>query len=43
MTGQERVYQWTTDMRTHVPHLSSAEARVLALWSVGRVVGAPVR
>ncbi len=38
MTGQERVYQWTAVIRTYLPHLSNAEATVLALWSLGMVV-----
>ena len=38
MTGQERVYQWTQVVHTHLPHLSKPQATVLALWSVGMVV-----
>lgn len=38
MTGQERVYQWTEEVRSQLPHLSTAEGRVLALWSLGMVV-----
>lgn len=38
MTGQERVYQWTTEVHTHLPHLTVAQARVLALWSLGMVL-----
>jgi hypothetical protein len=29
---------WTVDVATHLPHLSPAHARVLALWSVGMVL-----
>jgi len=38
MTGQERVYQWTAEVRTHLPHLSKPQATVLAMWSLGMVV-----
>jgi Transposase DDE domain len=38
MTGQERVYQWTAQIHTHLPHLSKPQATVLALWSLGMVV-----
>ena len=38
MTGQDRVYQWTDVVRTHLPHLSKPQATVLALWSLGMVL-----
>ena len=38
MTGQERVYQWTAEVRAHLPHLSKPQATVLAAWSLGMVV-----
>jgi hypothetical protein len=38
MTGRERVYQWTGEVRAHLPHLSKPQATALALWSLGMVV-----
>ncbi len=38
MSCQEAVYQWTAVVEQQLPHLSRAQARVLALWSVGMVV-----
>src|SRR5215207_3608593 len=35
---QEAVYQWTAEVRTHLPHLSKPQATVLALWSLGMIV-----
>lgn len=35
MSCQDAVYQWTAEIRTHLPHLSKPQAVVLALWSVG--------
>ena len=32
------MYQWTTEVTTHLPHLSHPQATVLALWSVGRIL-----
>jgi hypothetical protein len=34
----EAVYQWTAEVTTHLPHLSKAQAAVLALWSLGMVL-----
>lgn len=38
MSCQSAVYQWTTEVTTHLPHLSRPQAAVLALWSLGMVV-----
>jgi hypothetical protein len=31
------VTEWTTIIRTHVPHLTKPQATVLGLWSLGMV------
>jgi hypothetical protein len=31
-------YQWTTEVTTHLPHLSRPQATALALWSLGLVM-----
>ncbi len=38
MSCQGAVYQWIEEVAGHFPHLSPAQARVLALWSVGMVL-----
>ena len=38
MSCHARVDEWTTVIRTHMPHLSKPQATVLALWSLGMVV-----
>src|SRR6186713_1764179 len=38
MSYQQRVYQWTQIVHTHLSELSPAQATVLALWSVGMVL-----
>jgi hypothetical protein len=38
MSCQHAVYQWTTEVTTHLPHLSHPQATVLALGSVGMVL-----
>lgn len=38
MSCQGAVYQWVDEVTGHFPHLSPAQARVLALWSFGMVV-----
>ena len=38
MSCQSAVYQWTTEVTTHLPHLSQPQATVLALWSLGMVL-----
>lgn len=38
MSCQERVYQWTEIVHTHLPGLSKPQATVLALWSLGLVL-----
>lgn len=38
MSCHHPVYQWTRIVTTHFPHLSTPQARVLALWSLGLVV-----
>jgi Transposase DDE domain len=38
MSCQSALYQWSTVVTTHLPHLSKPQARVLALWSLGMVV-----
>ena len=35
MTCSERVWQWTTEVSSHLPHLSRPQAGVLALWQPG--------
>src|SRR5579859_3801358 len=37
MSCQDRVYQWTTVIEQHFPHLSKPEATGLALWSLGMI------
>ena len=38
MSCHHPVYQWTSIVTTHFPHLSKPQARVLALWSLGMVL-----
>lgn len=38
MSGHPRVTEWTTVIRTHLPHLTKSQATVLALWSLGMVL-----
>jgi len=38
MSCQRAVYQWMTEVTTHLPHLSQPQAAVLALWSLGMVL-----
>jgi hypothetical protein len=38
MSCQKALYQWTTVVATHLPHLSKPQATVLALWSLGMVL-----
>src|SRR4030095_2385011 len=38
MSCQQRVYQWTEIVHTHLPELSKPQATVLALWSLGMVL-----
>jgi hypothetical protein len=38
MTPQPPLYQWIDQVTTHFPHLSRAQAVVLALWSFGMVL-----
>lgn len=38
MSCQKAVYQWTTEVAIHLPHLSKPQVRVLALWSMGMVL-----
>lgn len=38
MSCLPRVDVWTPVIRTHVPHLSTPQATVLALWSLGMVL-----
>jgi hypothetical protein len=38
MSCHVRVDEWSTIIRTHIPHLSKPQATVLALWSVGMVL-----
>ena len=38
MSCQRTVYQWMTEVTTHLPHLSQPQARGLALWSLGMVL-----
>jgi hypothetical protein len=35
MTRPQGLFEWTTIVSTHMPHLSVPQARVLALWSYG--------
>jgi len=35
MSCHPRVTEWTTTIRTHLPHLTQPQATVLALWSLG--------
>ena len=39
MSCHPRVIEWSTVIRTHLPHLSKPQATVLALWSLGMVPG----
>ena len=39
MSCHQAVYQWTAEVTRHMPHLSKPQAAVLALWSVGMVLG----
>jgi len=39
MSCQDGVYQWTEVVRQQVPQLSKPQATVLALWSLGMVLG----
>ena len=34
----DAVYQWTEEVTTHLPHLSTPQAVVLALWSLSMVL-----
>ena len=38
MVYQKALSQWTTEVTTHLPHLSKPQAAVLALWSLGMVL-----
>ena len=38
MAYHPRVTEWTTSIRTHLPHLTKPQATVLALWSLGMVL-----
>src|SRR5215469_16277879 len=38
MSSHPRVTEWTTIIRTHLPHLTKPQATVLALWSLGLVL-----
>ena len=38
MACQNAVYRWTTEVTTHLPHLSKPQATVLALWSLEMVL-----
>ena len=38
MSCHPRVTEWTTIIRTHLPHLTKPQATVLALWSLGMVL-----
>ncbi len=38
MSCQQALYQWSTVVTTHLPHLSKSQGAVLALWSVGMVL-----
>ena len=38
MSYHPRVTEWTTRIRTHLPHLTKPQATVLALWSLGMVL-----
>src|SRR5262245_51131179 len=38
MSYHPRVTEWTTSIRTHLPHLTKPQATVLALWSLGMVL-----
>jgi len=38
MSSHPRVTEWTTIIRTHLPHLTKPQATVLALWSLGMVL-----
>src|SRR5262249_19242423 len=35
MSSHPRVTEWTTIIRTHLPHLTKPQATALALWSLG--------
>ena len=38
MSCHPRVTEWTTVIRTHLPHLTKPQATVLAMWSLGMVL-----
>src|SRR3954453_1038906 len=38
MSCRNAVYQWTEVVTTHLPHLSTPQATVLALWSLGMIL-----
>lgn len=38
MSYQEQIDRWTSEVSTHLPHLSKCQAVVLALWSYGMVL-----
>ena len=38
MACHPRGTEWTTIIHAHLPHLSTAQATVLALWSLGMVL-----
>src|SRR5437016_14608763 len=38
MSCHPRVTEWTRIIQTHLPHLSTPQATVLALWSLGMVL-----
>ena len=38
MSCHKALYQWTTVVPTHLPHLSKPQATVLAVWSLGMVL-----
>ena len=38
MSCHPRVTEWTTVIRTHLPHVTKPQATVLALWSLGMVL-----
>ena len=39
MSCHPRVTEWTTIIQAHLPHLITLQATVLALWSLGMVLG----
>ena len=38
MSCHPRVTEWTMTIQAHMPHLSTPQATVLALWSLGMVL-----